>query len=132
MDSFKPIRCCLLSLGSDMRRREFITLLGGAAVAWPLAARAKQPERVQQIGVLMQFSESNPVAKTWITAFEDGLLKLGWAEGRNIHIDYRWVGPDLQKLERFAKELVALQPNLIVASSTPTTRLLMQETHTIP
>jgi putative ABC transport system substrate-binding protein len=73
-----------------MRRREFITLLGGAAAAWPLAVHAEQPDRMRRIGVLMAFAESDPEAQAWVAAFRDGLQKLGWAEGRNIRIDTRW------------------------------------------
>jgi putative ABC transport system substrate-binding protein len=111
-----------------MRRREFISLLGGAA-AWPLAARAQQPKR---IGVLQAFAESDPEAQSWIAAFREGLQKLGWVEGRNLQIDYRWATPDVVRMQEFAKELVALKPDLILASSTLATRLLIQETRTIP
>jgi hypothetical protein len=96
-----------------MRRREFITLLGGVAVAWPLDARAQQPERVRRIGVLMGFAESDPEAQAWVKMFRDGLQKLGWTEGRNTKIDTRWTTPDdAEAMQRFAKELVALQPDL--------------------
>src|SRR5438874_162628 len=123
---------CLLSLEADMRRREFITL-GGAAVAWPLDARAQQPERVRRIGVLMGFPESDSEAQAYIAAFRDGLPKLGWTEGRNTRIDTRWATPaDASSMQRFAKELVALQPDLILSSTTPTTAALLQQTHTIP
>ena len=116
-----------------MRRREFITLLGGAAAAWPLAARAQQPDRMRRIGVLMGFAESDPEAQAWIAAFREGLQKLGWAEGRNIRIDTRWATPrDVEARQRFAKELVALQPYLILASTTPPTAALLQQTRTIP
>ena len=116
-----------------MRRREFITLLGGAAVAWPTAARAQQPERMKRIGVLMGYPESDSEAQTKIAAFQDGLQKLGWTEGRNIRIDTRWAAPaDAESMERFAKELVALQPDLILSSTTPTTAALLQQTRAIP
>jgi putative ABC transport system substrate-binding protein len=115
-----------------MRRREFITLLGGAT-AWPFAARAQQPERVRRIGVLMGLAESDSEAQTRITAFRDGLQKLGWTEGRNTRIDIRWATPDdTQSMQRFAKELVALQPDLILSHTTPTTTALLQQTRTIP
>jgi putative ABC transport system substrate-binding protein len=117
----------------DIRRREFITLLGGAAVAWPTAARAQQPERMQRIGVLMGYPESDSEAQTKIAAFQDGLQKLGWTEGRNTRIDTRWATPaDAESMERFAKELVAPQPDLILSSTTPTTAALLQQTRTIP
>jgi len=116
-----------------VKRREFITLLGGAAVAWPTAARAQQPERMKRIGVLMGYPESDSEAQTKIAAFQDGLQKLGWTEGRNTRIDTRWATPaDAESMERFAKELVALQPDLILSSTTPTTAALLQQTRAIP
>jgi len=115
-----------------MRRREFITLLGGATVTWPLAARAQQPDRMRRIGVLMGFPESDSQAQSFIAAFRDGLQKLGWTDGRNIRIDTRWPGFDAESRQRFAKELVALQPDLILSHTTPTTAALLQETRTIP
>ena len=113
-----------------MKRREFITLLGGAA-AWPLAARAQQSERMRRIGVLMTFTERDPEGQARVTAFREGLQKLGWTEGRNIRIDYRWV-PDAKLIPQFAKELVALEPELILANSTPATASLREHTRTIP
>jgi hypothetical protein len=102
-----------------VRRREFITLLGGAA-AWPLAARAQQPERMRRIGVLMGHAESDSEAQAHIAAFRDGLQKLGWTDGRNTWIDTRWARPgDAESMQRFAKELVALQPDLILSNTTP-------------
>ena len=116
-----------------MRRREFITLLGGTAVAWPLAARAQQPERMRVIGVLMGYAESDSEAQAQIAAFRDELQKLGWMEGRNTRIDTRWATPtDAAAMQPFAKELVALQPEVILASTTPTTTALLQQTRTIP
>src|SRR6266851_2231496 len=117
---------------NQLRRREFVTLLGGAAAAWPLAARAQQADRVRRIGVLMPLAESDPQAQAWIAAFRDGLQKLGWTEGRNILIDYRWAAGDTEAMQRFAKELVALQPEVILSQSTPTTAALLQQTRTIP
>src|SRR6266508_4762485 len=96
-----------------MRRREFITLLGGAVVSWPLAARAQQPDRVRRVGVLMGFAENDSQALAMIAAFREGLEKLGWTEGRNTRIDIRWTAPaDAESRQRFAKELVALQPDV--------------------
>ena len=116
-----------------MKRREFITLLGGTAVAWPLAARAQQPERMRLIGVLMGYAESDLEAQAQIAAFRDGLQKLGWIEGRNTRIDTRWATPtNAAAMQRFAVELVALQPEVILASTTPTTTALLQQTRTIP
>jgi putative ABC transport system substrate-binding protein len=114
-----------------MRRREFITLIGGA-VALPLAARAQQPERVRRIGVLMGYAENDWEAQAWVAAFREALQKLGWTEGRNIRIDTRWGRADTEVMQRFAQELVALQPDLILSQITPTTAALLQQTRTIP
>src|SRR5262245_35281090 len=115
-----------------MRRREFITLLGGAAASWPLAVRAQQPERVRRIGVLMAVPENDHEYQAFLAAFREGLQKLGWAEGRNIRIDTRWAALDAEAMQRLAKELVALQPELILSPTTPTTAALFQQTRTIP
>jgi len=115
-----------------MRRREFITLIGGAAVAWPRTVRAQQPNRVRRIGVLLAYLESDHDAQSWVSAFRQELGKLGWAEGSNIHIDVRWATADVQAVERSAKELVALQPDFILTVSTPATAAMVQQTRTIP
>jgi putative ABC transport system substrate-binding protein len=115
-----------------MRRREFITLLGGAPAAWPLAARAQQPGGMRRIGVLMAYAESDSEGQAYLAAFREGLQKLGWTEGRNIGIDTRWATSDAALMQRFAKELIALQPELIFSSDTPTTAALLQQTRTIP
>jgi putative ABC transport system substrate-binding protein len=116
-----------------VNRREFITLLGGAAAAWPLAAQAQQPDQVRRIGVLMGYAESDSDARAWYAAFREVLQKLGWMEGRNIQIDTRWATPDdAESMRRLAKELVAPQPNVILSSTTPTTTALLQQTRTIP
>jgi putative ABC transport system substrate-binding protein len=114
-----------------VRRREFITLLGGAA-AWPIAAQAQQPERVRRIGVLMAYAERDREGQAWIAAFREGLQKVGWAEGRNTRIDHRWAGDDVELMQRFAKELVAQQPDLILTQNTPTTAAMLQQTRSIP
>jgi putative ABC transport system substrate-binding protein len=113
-----------------MRRREFIMLLGGAAAAWPLAARAQQPERVRRIGVLMGFDD--PYAQSYVTAFRGALTKLGWAEGSNLRTEVRWGAGDADKIRSFAKELVDLRPDAIVGQSTPVVAALARETQTIP
>ena len=113
-----------------MRRREFITLLGGAAAAWPVAARAQQPERVRRIGVLMGFAD--PAAQSYVTAFRGALTKLGWAEGSNLRTEVRWGAGDADKIRSFAKELVDLRPDAIVGQSTPVVVALVRETQTIP
>jgi len=117
----------------DLRRRQFITLLGGAA-AWPLAARAQQPDRVRRIGVLMGYPANEvEVGQAYVAAFEEKLQQVGWTVGRNVRIDARWSPPgDVEALQRFAKELVALQPDLILSHSTPTTATLLQQTRSIP
>jgi putative ABC transport system substrate-binding protein len=114
-----------------MRRREFITLLYGAAV-WPIAARAQQAERIRHIGVLMAFSENDPEAQSWARGFREELGKLGWTEGHNIQIDIRWATADVESLQRFAKQLEARQPDLILTGSTPATAAMQQQTSTIP
>jgi putative ABC transport system substrate-binding protein len=116
-----------------MRRREFIAVLGAAAAVWPLTARAQQPDRLRRIGVLMGYTETDSDAQRWYGAFREALQKLGWAEGRNAHIDTRWVTPDdADSMRYFANELVAQHPNVILSSTTPPTRALLQQTHTIP
>jgi putative tryptophan/tyrosine transport system substrate-binding protein len=116
-----------------IRRREAIFTLCGVAVAWPLAGRAQQPDRLRRIGVLMGYAESDSDAQAWYVAFREELQKLGWTEGRNTQIDTRWAAPDdAESMRRFAKELVALQPDLIVSNTTPTTTALLQQTRSIP
>ncbi len=115
-----------------MRRREFVTLLGSAAT-WPLAARAQQPDRVRRVGVLMGYAESNREGQTFIAAFREGLQKHGWSENHNLRIDTRWaISDDADSTQRYAKELVALEPDLILSNNTPTTAAMLQQTRTIP
>src|ERR687887_836354 len=97
-----------------MRRRRFITLLGGAAAAWPLAARAQQTEHTRRIGVLMGLPESDPEVKIWLSAFLDGLRETGWIEGRNLKIEYRW-SHDVSSIRMNAAELVKSAPEVILA-----------------
>src|SRR6185369_2373242 len=98
-----------------MQRREFIGLLSGAAFAWPLAARAQQADRVRRIGVLMGYAEDDPETKARLAAFRQRLEKRGWSEGRNVHIEARFAGSTSSKYEPLAKELVATQPDVILA-----------------
>jgi len=115
-----------------MRRRDFIKVIAGTAASWPLAARA-QPDRVRRVGVLMGYPENDLEGPAFFAAFREALQKLGWVEGRNIQLDTRWASPDDgEARQRFAKELVALQPDLILSSVTPTTAALLQHTRTIP
>jgi putative ABC transport system substrate-binding protein len=116
-----------------IRRREVIFTLCGVSIAWPLAAHAQQSDRVRRIGVLMGYAESDSDAQAWYAAFREELQKLGWTEGRNTQIYTRWATPaDAGSMRRFAKELVALQPDLFLSSTTPTTTALLQQTRTIP
>jgi putative ABC transport system substrate-binding protein len=114
-----------------MRRREFIAGLGSTA-AWPLAARAQQGDRVRRIGWLRSADENDPVAKTVLAAFTQALAGFGWTDGRNVRMDLRWWGDDINRIQALAKELVGLQPDVIVANSTLDTAALQRETRTIP
>ena len=114
-----------------MKRRDLITLLGAAA-AWPLVARAQQTERVRRIGVLTFSAESDQEGQSSVAAFREALRKLGWMEGRNTEIDIRWAAADVELMKRFANELVTLQPDLILTSSTASTAVMLQQTRTIP
>ena len=115
-----------------MQRRKFITLIGGAAVAWPLAARAQQPERVRRIALLMNLPERDSWSIRCIAAFQQGLAELGWIEGRNIHIDYRWATTDPRSIPISVAELVALAPDVILASATEALAAFQKATSTIP
>src|SRR5262249_18929449 len=115
-----------------MRRRDFITLLGGAAAAWPLAARAQQGERIRRCGILLSLDESDPEAKAQLSGFTHGIAELGWIEGRNLRMEVRWGSGDVDRIRTFAKELVALQPDVILSHGTPVTAALHRETRTIP
>src|SRR5262245_23843936 len=115
----------------QLDRREFITLLGGAAAAWPLAARAQQNERIRRIGVLTMFAERDLETKAWLTAFQDGLQQ-GWAQGRNISINYRWSDGDWDRLRTYAAELVRMAPDVLFAAATPALAALHQQTRSLP
>lgn len=115
-----------------MRRRDFIILAGSVTVAWPLAARAQQAGGMRHVGVLLAFDESDPRPQRWLTSFTKGLAELGWTTGRNLRTDIRWAGNDVDLMRKFAKELVGLKPNVILAFGTPVTAALQRETRTIP
>jgi putative tryptophan/tyrosine transport system substrate-binding protein len=114
-----------------MRRREFIAGLGGAA-AWPLAARAQQGDRMRRVGVLMASDENDAEAKANLSGFTQGLAELGWTNGRNVRMDFRWAPTSVDRMRTFAKELVDLQPEVILANTTPAIAALQHETSTIP
>jgi ABC-type uncharacterized transport system substrate-binding protein len=114
-----------------MNRREFITLLGGA-VAWPLAARAQQPERMRRIGVLAGDAEDDPEMKARLAAFREGLERSGWSEGRNVRIDYRFAANNPDQYQPLAKELVSLQPDVFLAYATPVAAAFQRESRTTP
>jgi len=115
-----------------MRRREFVKLLASSATAWPLAARAQQPERMRRLGVLSSLAETDQEAQAWDAAFRKRLIELQWIDGRNMHIDYRWGAGDVDRMRLFAQELVRLNPDVLVGISTPATAALQAATRTIP
>jgi putative ABC transport system substrate-binding protein len=115
-----------------LKRRDFITLFGGAAAAWPLTGRAQQGERTRRIAVLSGFAATDPEAQARIAALQQGLKELGWVEGRNLHIDFRWITVERPHTQALAKELIELKPELIVGQTTPAVAALAQETKTIP
>ena len=115
-----------------MKRREFITLVGGAAAAWPLAARAQQTDRIPRVGVLLGIGENDPEAKTRVKAFQQGLRDLGWFESQNIRIDYRFAAGNADLINKYVAELVTLAPDVIVGNSTPVLAALRHKTSSIP
>jgi putative tryptophan/tyrosine transport system substrate-binding protein len=115
-----------------MKRREFISLLGGVAACWPFTARAQQGGNVRRIGVIVNVGADDPEAKATIAAFREAMEKLGWSEGRNLHIDFHGAAGDAERMQALAKEVVASQPHLIVSRSTPVTAALLKQTRTIP
>jgi putative ABC transport system substrate-binding protein len=119
-------------MASHIERRKFLTTLGGAATAWPLAARAQKVERVRRVGFLQGLAESDPEAQARTVAFRQALDVLGWIEGRNIRIDYRFAGGDSARVQTYAAELVNSAPDRIVAHSSPVAAALKQATRTIP
>ena len=116
---------------AHMNRRETIALLGGAAAAWPLAARAQQRERMRSIGVLMQV-ENDPAANTYLSAFTQALAALGWADPRNVRVELRWGSGDIIRIRALAQELVGLVPDIIFTWGTTATVAVQRETRTIP
>src|SRR3974390_1824899 len=115
-----------------MRRREFITLLCGAATTWPLAARAQQTERVRRIGVLIARSANDPEGQAFVAAFLQGLQELGWSVGRNVIIDIRWFAGNNADARKYAAELGAIAPDVILAVGSPAVAPLVQITRTVP
>ena len=115
-----------------MRRREFLGVVGGAAASWPLLSRAQPVERMRRVGALIGGAESDPEFQARVAAFRQSLEELGWSEGKNIQIDYRFTGANRERTESFAKELVALQPEVLFASSTIPAAALHRESRTIP
>ena len=115
-----------------MRRREFITLLGGAAAAWPLAAHAQQAARVRTIGVLLPLVDDDLFAREQVGAFVMALQQAGWIEGQNAHFEIRWAGPISSNIRRHAAELVALRPDVVLAYGSSTVGPLLQNTRTVP
>jgi putative tryptophan/tyrosine transport system substrate-binding protein len=130
-----PVSCAIFRLevpeASDLNRREFITLLGGA-VAWPLVARAQQPDQVPAIGILIGYADDHPKTQARLAAFRQALGELGWIEGRNVRIDYRFAPAGADQAQLFAKELVALRPNVLIGNSTTASVALSRETRKIP
>jgi putative tryptophan/tyrosine transport system substrate-binding protein len=114
-----------------VKRREFITLLGGVA-AWPLAAHAQQAGGLRRVGVLMNVVENDPGGLVEMADLRQGLAELGWVEERNIHIEFRWPGGDIERAQTLAMELVQLKPDVLLARSTPTTAALKRESDSIP
>jgi putative ABC transport system substrate-binding protein len=115
-----------------MKRREFITLLGGAAVAWPLAASAQPAERMRRIGVLQTLAADDPEAKARVAAFMEALQQLSWTDGRNVRIDLRWAAGDAERIHKYAAELIALAPDVILAPGAAAVGPLLQATRTVP
>jgi putative tryptophan/tyrosine transport system substrate-binding protein len=115
-----------------MRRRDFIKVVAGSAVAWPLAAHAQQSDRVRRIAVLGVLDKDDPEAKSRVAALEQALAASGWTEGVNVRIDYRWAGGDLDRVRKYAAELVALGPDVILAEGSPVGPLLQSTAHKIP
>jgi ABC-type uncharacterized transport system substrate-binding protein len=119
-------------MSTRMQRREFITLLGGAAAAWPVAARAQQRERVRRIGMLLDASADDVYYQSWIAAFHQALAIVGWTIGRNVRVDTRWAAGDAERVRKYATELVALAPDVIMAHGAGVVAAALQATRTVP
>ena len=115
-----------------MKRRQFIALLGGAAAAWPLAARAQQPERVRRVGMLMGYAEEDHEVRARVSAFEQALQELGWTSGRNIQFTYRWERGDAERMRVYAAELMDIAPDVVLTATTSALAALRRETRTAP
>ena len=115
-----------------MRRREFISLIGAVATAWPLAARAQQTRGIPTIGVLMPIVESDADSQTRIVAFRQAFEEFGWKDGQSVHIEYRWAAGRMDLIEQYAREMVALNPDVILANGTPVVAVLQKVTGSIP
>jgi putative ABC transport system substrate-binding protein len=117
---------------AEMKRRDLIALLGGAAAAWPLAARAQQGDRVRRIGVLTNLAADDPEGQIRLTAFAQALAQLGWTVEQNLRIEHRWAAGDAERIRRYAAELIALAPDVVLATSNITVAPLLQATRTVP
>src|SRR5262245_57230885 len=115
-----------------MRRRDFMKIIGGATAGWPLAASAQQGDRVRHIGVLMGGDENDPLAKSEVSLFTQALADSGWTDGRNVRMDVRWHGGDINQVRALAQELVGLQPDIILTGTIPAIAAVQRETRTIP
>ena len=115
-----------------MRRREFIRLVGGAVTTWPLAAWAQQPSGMRRVGVLMAFDENDAEAKAYLAEFTQGLAEFGWTNSRNLYMDVRWAAGNIDRMRMSAKELLSLQPDVILTHGTPATAAFQRETRTMP
>jgi ABC-type uncharacterized transport system substrate-binding protein len=127
----RPSSPLTMLLSRHTRRREFITLLGGAVV-WPVAARAQQRELMRRIGILLNLASDDAEGQARLAAFHQGLQQLGWTVGRNVQIDYRWGAGDADRIRKFAAELVALAPDVILSAGSPSVAALQQATRTVP
>src|SRR6476661_3453870 len=128
----KPLRCRHLGLGADMRRREFITLFGGTAVTWSLAARAQQGDRLRRVAILMTLAEDDFEGQRRVNAFVQGLQEFGWSRKRNISYETRWGAGDMDRSRTIAAEMAALAPDVILAPGSVTVGPLLQATHNVP